>query len=391
MKILQLISSSLGYYGAERVVVTLSAALEEMGVNTVVAAFVNTAKANHIEVLEHAKGRGLTTEKIICRGRYDRSAVHALRGIIERHKVDVVHCHGVKPDLYAALAKWHKNIPTVSTCHLWVFDCAKDWVVSAVERCILHNIDRVVVVSEQILPQLRRFGLRADVIHNGIDIQPTDSPVSDFSQKMNWSGRPVIGAIGRLAPQKGLQYLLQAAPEVLRDSPNALFIFAGDGPERQSLESQAKSLGIQGSVCFLGVRKDVPELFSSIDVLALPSLSEGTPMTLLEGMAAGRAVVASRVGAVPNVIQDGVNGILLSPGDVAGLAAALQTLLNDSELRIALGRKARKTVESHFSAAAMANRYVEIYDELASSSQREAVSAHPAKSLRTGPDDQSDA
>jgi glycosyltransferase involved in cell wall biosynthesis len=361
MNVLQLISSSIGYYGAERVVVTLSAALEELGVSTVVGAFLNTAKTAHLEVLDQAELRGLKTERIPCHGRLDWQAVLAIRSIIERHKIDVIHCHGIKPDLYAFLAARQYNIPLVSTCHLWTFDSKKAWLVSALERCILHAIDRVVVVSDHIIPQLRRFGVRAQVIYNGIDLEPFYKPASDFKMKMNWSGRPVVGAIARLAPQKGLQYLLRAVPEVLRESPKALFVIVGDGPERQALEAEAKCLGIQDSVSFLGVREDIPELLSSMDVLAMPSLDEGLPMALLEAMASGKAVVATGVGGIPRVIQNRVNGIIVSPGDVYGLAANLRNLLKHGEFRLVLGQKARATVESQFSAATMAKRYLEVY------------------------------
>ena len=361
MNVLQLISSDIGYYGAERVVVTLSAALEEMGVNTVVGAFVNTAKTIHLEVLDQAKSRGLRAEQIPCHGRLDRRAIRALCGIVERYEIDIIHCHGIKPDLYASLAARHTNVRLVSTCHLWAFDSKKDWLISALERCILHAIDRVVVVSDHMVPQLRRFGVRADVVYNGIDLQPFSGSDSDFRSRMNWRGRPLIGAIGRLAPQKGLQYLLRAAPEVLRENPNALFVLVGDGPDRGTLEAEATYLGIRGSVYFLGVREDIPELLSSMDVVVMPSLSEGLPMALLEAMASGRAVVASRVGAIPNVIEERVNGIMLSPGDVSGLTAALRDLLKNRELRVALGQKARETVASRFSAASMAKRYLEVY------------------------------
>ena len=366
MNVLQLISSSLGYYGAERVVVTLSAALEEMGVHTVVGAFLNSAKAIHLEVLDQAELRGLKTERIVCHGRFDREAVAALREIVEHYKIDVIHCHGIKPNLYSFLATRGSSIGLVSTCHLWTFNSMKEWLISALERCILHAIDRVVVVSDQMIPQLQRFGVRADVIYNGVDVGLFRSPVSDFGREMNWCGRPVIGAIARLAPQKGLQYLLRAAPEVLRDNPNALFVIVGDGPERRTLENEAADLGIRNAVCFLGVRKDIPELLSSMDVLAMPSLSEGLPMALLEAMAAGRAVVASRVGAIPHVIQNRVNGIMLSPGDVGGLAVALRDLLKYRDLRMALGQTARQTIESRFSAASMARQYFEVYGEVTS-------------------------
>ena len=203
MNVLQLISSGLGYYGAERVVVTLSDALQGMGVNTIVGAFLNSAKTSHLEVLDQAKLRGLKTERIPCHGRFDRRAVLSIRNIVKNHKIDVIHCHGIKPDLYSFLATRHGNIALVSTCHLWTFDSAERlWLIAALERCILHGIDRVVAVSDHIVPQVRRFGVRAVVVYNGIDLRPFSNPVYDFRRNMNWCSRPVIGAIGRLAASK---------------------------------------------------------------------------------------------------------------------------------------------------------------------------------------------
>jgi glycosyltransferase involved in cell wall biosynthesis len=293
-------------------------------------------------------------------------AVHAIRDVVKRHDIQVIHCHGIKPVLYTLLAGRH-GAALISTCHLWTFDSGKEWTLSAVERCMLHGFDRVVAVSDQITPQLRRFGLKADVIYNGIETMPIAGPVPGFREKMNWSGRLVVAAIARLAKQKGLQYLLQAAPEVLQEVPDALFVFVGEGPERPALEAEAKSLGIQDSVRFLGTRNDISDILASVDVLAMPSLSEGMPMALLEAMASGKAVAASGVGGIPHVIQDRVNGILLVPEDVNGLAAALKELLKSSDLRNYLGQNAMETVESKFSAASMATRYMEVYSEAATS------------------------
>jgi glycosyltransferase involved in cell wall biosynthesis len=365
VNVLQLISSNLGYYGAERVVVTLSAALEEMGVHSVVTAFLNTRKEINVGIKEKATARGLTTEEIVCRGRFDRNSVVSLREIVARYQIDVIHCHGIKPDLYALLAARKSKIALVSTCHLWVFEDKKDWLISAMERGLLLGFDDVVAVSASIVPQLRRFGIRAKVVDNGIDLTPFRVPQSDLIKRMGWEGRPIIGAIGRLAPQKGLQYLLRAAPEVLRENPTALFVFAGDGPERQALQAEANDLGLRDAVRFLGVQENIPELLAAIDVLTMPSLSEGMPMALLEAMACGKAVVASRVGAITKVIEHRVNGWMIDSGDVSGLAEGLKEILGCGDLRRRLGRAAKQTIESRFSAEIMAKNYLEIYREAA--------------------------
>jgi glycosyltransferase involved in cell wall biosynthesis len=145
-----------------------------------------------------------------------------------------------------------------------------------------------------------------------------------------------------------------------------LFLIVGDGPDRQSLEAEATALGVQASVCFLGMREDIPELLSCMDVLAMPSLTEGTPLALLEAMASGLAVVASRVGSIPVVVQDRVSGIMVSPGDANALAAGLVDLLLDNGARLRVGQIARETVEMNFSAASMARSYLQVYRSMTS-------------------------
>ncbi len=365
MNVLQVISSRLGYYGAERVVVTLSSALEDMGVHSIVTAIVNPGQESNLGVRAKASELGLTTEEIISKGRIDRNLIVSLREIIARHQVDVIHCHGIKPGLYSMLAARNRKVALISTCHLWVIEDKRDWLISAVDRGLLHAFDEVVAVSASMSPQLRNFGIHHKIVDNGIDLKPFRNPQSTLISDMGWAGRPIIGAIGRLAQQKGLPTLLRAAPEILRENPAALFVFAGDGPDEEALQAEANKLGIQKSVHFLGVQENVPGLLASIDVLAMPSLSEGMPMALLEAMAAGKAVVASRVGAIPKVIEHGVNGWLIDSGDVKGLSTGIKEILGSGNFRARLGRAARQTIESRFSAEIMAKNYLEIYREAA--------------------------
>lgn len=369
MNVLQLISSSEGYYGAEHVCVSLSLGLKQIGVNAVVSAFRNSHKAVHVEVLDHARQLGLQTEEIESEGRFDWNSVRAIHSIIERHDIQIIHSHNIKGTLYAYLATRGRNVGLISTCHTWHINSVESWLLSILDRCLLHVDDRVVLVSDHMMPQIRRFGLKADVIYNGIDLTPFHHESTDFRQQMGWGERAVIAAVCRMNPEKGLSYLLEAAANTLRLYPQVLFVLAGDGPERENLKAQAEALGIQGSVRFTGFRTDVSELLSCVDILAISSVSEGLPMVLLEGMAAARAVVATRVGAIPNVILDRENGLLISAGDVAGLTAALLELLANKEHRTSLGLRARSTVQSRFSASSMASQYVQIYKELLTSTQ----------------------
>jgi glycosyltransferase involved in cell wall biosynthesis len=138
----------------------------------------------------------------------------------------------------------------------------------------------------------------------------------------------------------------------------------GDGVIRKDLEAQARDLGISENVVFLGHREDTDELLKALDIFVLPSLNEGIPMALLEAMAASRAVVASRVGGIPEIVEDGVEGILVEPMDVNQLAESCGRLIESPETAMKMGEQARKRVVQEFSATAMADRVAGLYKEL---------------------------
>jgi glycosyltransferase involved in cell wall biosynthesis len=365
MNVLQLISSGEGYYGAEQVLVTLSAELARMGACVTVGAFLNHDKPPHLEVLQAAARRGLRTEVIPCQGRLNWDAVLAVRTLLVSHQIDVIHSHGPKANLYARLAGRKIGAILVSTCHSWYFDSAMDRLISWTDGGVLCGFDRVVVVSDTIRPKLRRCCVpngRIVTIHNGIDCRPYAPLGGAIAKECQWGDGMVVGTAARLSCEKGLPYLLKAAAAVVREFPDATFVIAGDGPEREALLRLAAQLGILPNVRLLGVVSSMPEFYASIDVFVLSSLAEGLPMALIEAMAAGKAVVASSVGSVPVVVQDRKNGLLVRPGDVASLAGALQEVCRDGELRARLGSNARGTVESRFAAAVMTKQYWDLYE-----------------------------
>jgi glycosyltransferase involved in cell wall biosynthesis len=146
--------------------------------------------------------------------------------------------------------------------------------------------------------------------------------------------------------------------------PDALFVLVGDGPEREKLETLTQQLGIQSSVVFVGQRDDIPGVYASFDIVALPSLTEAMPLAVLEALAAKRAVVASEVGDVPRMILHEQTGLLVQPGDDRGLADAIMRLLADGELRRKLGHNGHRFVLDHFSGARMARNYLGVYEDV---------------------------
>ncbi len=233
-------------------------------------------------------------------------------------------------------------------------------------RALSAGIGSCIAVSRDIATELvERFrwpARKVEVVYNAVQLERFDVPASSELRAQLTEGRerPVVLTCARLDEQKGHPVLLRAATEV----PEAVFAFAGEGPERASLEAQAAELGVADRVLFLGQRADIPDLLASTDVFALPSLYEGSSLAVLEAMAAGRAVVSSAIGGTDELIDDGESGLLVPPGDAKALAAALRRLLSDTALRASLSHRARERVERDFTREAMARRVESIYEEL---------------------------
>jgi len=238
----------------------------------------------------------------------------------------------------------------------------------AQHRFVSTIVDRYIAVSHEVATRLgKTFRIPAakiNVVHNGIPLSPFNRP-ANAALRTALAGsteQPIVLTTARLAEQKGHCYLLKAAALV----PEAIFILAGDGPERANLEWQARELGLSKRVLFLGYRHDVPDLLACCDLFVLPSLFEGLHLAILEAMAANKPVIASAVGGNDEAIVHGETGLLVPPADPAALAEAIQRVLSNPDLarRLAVAGKAR--VHEQFSAEAMIRRVADIYEEILS-------------------------
>jgi glycosyltransferase involved in cell wall biosynthesis len=177
-------------------------------------------------------------------------------------------------------------------------------------------------------------------------------------------GLLIVGAAGRLSPEKGVGVLVEAAAMVLRSVPSARFVVFGEGPLREDLTRRIVARGLQGRFLLPGFRDDLDRLLPAFDVFALPSFTEGLPNVALEASAAGVAVVATAVGGSPEAVDDGVNGLLVPSGDPAALAARLIEVLSDDDRRKALGRRGRDRVRDRFSFEGQALQYQRLFEQL---------------------------
>jgi glycosyltransferase involved in cell wall biosynthesis len=366
MNVFQLISSG-GYYGAENVVVALGESLERQNCRSVIGVFHNANQQNE-ELTRQAERRGLTVIQIVCRGRWDREAVRAIRYELESLNIDLLHTHGYKADIYGFLASRRLGLPLISTCHLWTRQTLAVRFYDFLDSLILRRFDAVVAVSDTIAKSLRLSGIRESkirVIDNGIDLPHFSHAHATLAQKINKGPKLVVGTVGRLVAQKGMEYFLRAAREVLPDFPNVIFVIVGGGPDRTKLEHLAKDLQIEQNVLFSGQCTDMPGAYASMDVFVLASIDEGMPMVILEALASKRPVVATSVGAVPRLIIPGKTGLLIAPRDVQALKQAILRLLNDSSLRSELGNAGEALVKRNHSHDTMARNYLQVYEQMA--------------------------
>ena len=227
----------------------------------------------------------------------------------------------------------------------------------------------VVAVSENDRRTLVERGLcdagRISVIHNSYQAA---SPNGSGGGRLNDAGSSVVGFVGRLSDQKGVEYLIQAIPEVLGRHPQTRFVIVGDGPERGRLEGLVEELQVATAVEFAGYQPSPHQFIEAMDIVVIPSIYDPFPLVTLEVMEAGRPVVGSAVGGIPEAIEDGRTGLLVPPREPAALAAALGRLLDEPRLRFEMGAAGRARAHRLFSPEVIAGQYAELYRRLIESS-----------------------
>jgi glycosyltransferase involved in cell wall biosynthesis len=227
----------------------------------------------------------------------------------------------------------------------------------------------LIAVSKTIHDVLARKYKNNQVIHiyNGIEVgklRISRSRVETRAMLGVSSGESLIGTVGRLTPVKGQVHLLKAVRRLLDQGRKVKLVLAGDGPLRHPLEGIVRKLGMCENVAFLGQRDDTHELMQAMDVFVLPSLSEGIPLVVLEAMVAGVPVLASRVGGIPEVIEDGATGMLVEAGNEVELANRCGMLLDHIDTAVQISKSARQRVEAHFSVEVMVDRVAHLYRTL---------------------------
>jgi glycosyltransferase involved in cell wall biosynthesis len=319
-------------------------------------------------LVTRARERDWPAEQIKVQARFSWPAIRFIAHWIREEGFTVIHSHEYKSNLYGCIAARLAGVRRVAsvrgyTDRTWALRLYKQF-----DLITLHAFDTVLAVSEHLRQWLIRHGLPAARIvtaHDALDLALfTMNAASRAEVRLRFGIRDnhfVVTTVGRLSPEKGHCCLLEATRSILNEYPDARFMIVGDGPLRDQLEQQAKSLGINTAVILAGYQPDVAGFLSASDLFVLPSLREGTPNALLEAMALAKPVVVSRVGGVPEIVQDGETGLLVPPQDSSSVAQAVLTLMHDPNRAAAMGQRARRVIEQNFNAQRLAQEIAAVY------------------------------
>jgi glycosyltransferase involved in cell wall biosynthesis len=309
-------------------------------------------------LFEQSRKLQLQSFSLVIRNELDIREVPKIRRLIRNEKYDIVHFHTKRAHALSPWLPHGANRPRYVVTRRMDYPQAKNWYTRYLYN---HSVDAVIAISRPIADVLIRAGVEAEkirVIHSGIDAARFTETARESATDRD---APIIGTVAHLEARKGQRYLLEAARLLKTQGYTFKLALAGDGSLQQVLEQMAQSLGLAQEVTFLGFISDVPKFLAGLDIFVLPSLYEGLGVAALEAMAAGKAVIASRVGGLAELVNDSETGFLVSPGDAQELAAAMAKLIRDKHLRAAFGQRGAARVREQFTVEQMAKKTEDCY------------------------------
>ncbi|WP_441291320.1 glycosyltransferase [Sorangium sp. KYC3313] len=373
--------SSFQTGGAEQVVVDLAASQRAAGHDVLAVAIAEDPDGPRAEQLRR---RGVEVHLVPkCPG-FDAALTARLAALFATKGVTLVHAHNHLSLVYAAPAGWLHRVPVIHTKHGVSQDMqGRSWLLRAASAFVDAHVAVSQPTAAVVLGRREVDPPKLHVVVNGIDLSRfAPDPAARARVRADLAiprDAWVVGSVGRLSPVKNHALLVRAAATSLPRNGRVLLV--GEGAERGRLDALARELGVSERVLFTGERHDVPALLAAFDVFALPSLSEGLPLALLEAMTAGLPVVATDVGGVSTVLVHGETGFLVPSDEVTPLAARLSELHANPARAAQMGRSGRRLALRRYSAIQMAERYMELYARLLLRHSRRVAAVRPSTLL----------
>lgn len=314
-----------------------------------------------------SKKEGYVVFPLEMRNGFDISSILKLKKIMQSYKPDIVHMHTSRAHLLGTLALLlirHKPIQLVTRRMDYPIKQA------AVMRFFYTCMDRVIAISPGVKTALMQSGLpeeKIELIYSGVDLEKFNNPPDRISVRKKYAlpyNPPIIAIVATMPERKGHIYLLNAMPDILKEFPQTILLVVGDGRRRPQLEELSNQLNLGSNVNFMGWVKNTAELYYGLDLLVMPSLAEGLGVSILEGLAAGLPVVGTKVGGIPDVIQDGKTGYLIPPKDSRAISDMVIKVLRDLPHAQDIGKAGRALVEEKFSALSMSKGNEALYIRL---------------------------
>ncbi len=370
-KVLHFIESA-GLYGAENVLLNLSREMLKEGKYEPVVGCIVARLTQKSDLFDRATELGIKAEKIVINNYMLIRDIPKAGKIFTRLGIDLVHSHGYKPSVFGFLIKLLTGIPIISTCHLWFFRenlPLKFRVMVWVEFLLYRFFPCVVAVSEPIKKILVSRGInpeKVQVIKNGIvleDYSPISHGELDDLRRELGLGKDdfcIVNA-ARLTVQKAQKHIVTAARQLRSSGLKLKFLIVGEGSLKDELQQEINESGLQDVIRLLGFRTDIRQLLQVADLFVLPSFEEGMPMALLEAMASKTPVLVTPVGDIPQLVQDGVSGIIVKIDDADDLARGIKQFATEIYSRKDLAGKGWEKIRESYSSAAMYNQYDGVY------------------------------
>ena len=370
--------------------ILLSAEQHDRSRVSVVVAYIRDVRDREFLITEMARSRGLLYYEIPEKGKFDPLVVKAIRDIVVKHDINLIHSHDYKSDLFAYLVRhwlWRHPIALVSTAHAWVMLGLKGEMYRRLDLLLMRRFDHLIAVSKATKAEMLEAGVaesKISVIHNGIDTKAwsRERVTTTLREELNISSStPVIGYVGRIMPEKDLVTWLRAAALVARKFPDARFVLVGEGRDSttsRELQAVASTLGITEQVVFLGHRRNLLPVYSAFDIFVLSSLREGLPNSILEAMALGLPVVTTDVAGAKELVVNGETGFVVPQKDPEKIAKAVLAVLANKQIRRRMSQAGRCRVESEFSFPLRLKRVEDLYDHVLGLDSFGSSSSNPA-------------
>ncbi len=303
------------------------------------------------------------------------AARNEIVGLVKKHGIDILICHGYKAGMVGWFAARKAKIPVIAVSRGWTAESRRVRMYERLDRWMLRRMDRVVCVSRAQADKVIHAGVRPEriaVIHNAIHterfVEVDPGGRSRLLEYFAPAERPaihqVVGAAGRLSPEKGFDVLIDAATEVLSRNPEVGFVVFGDGVLRDSLQSRIDRLDIKNRFLLAGFSDQLDDLMPHFSLFVQSSHTEGLPNVLLEALSAGVPVIATEVGGTREILGDNLAGRLVKPGDARALARQIENAINDPHAKIQFSKLGRQIVSREFSFEAQASGYRDLFAEI---------------------------